>query len=415
MPAYSGGVGQNATGGALDPRFDVEQRFRGGGDSPGFGYDPWGHRIFSQIGTASGELWFYGGDGRKLDTYQWAIDSNNVLYATEHGITRYMAGKLMEDNGVFMASDRLGSVRAISTSNALISYFPWGEERPQPNGTTTPDGMVKFGGYYRDHPGQNYAGARYYNEGGGYFTSPDPGGMATADSSDPNSWNRGSYVGGDPIDFVDPEGLFKCNPEVPGCTSKGTPRQPFCDLHPNMPTCQPGGHTAKPTGPKPPTPPPSGGGGYSGSGLTNAGLLPAALLNAYTALNHGDCAGIFGSPPANQPNLPPTAEGELTSLIINSDIAFQKITSGAVATTEVSDGQPTVTINTVIPGPGYANYWNQGSAYWNGVTILHELGHVLADLGWTGDQILDDSDSADLSRSNTNVIIANCAKYFRTQ
>jgi RHS repeat-associated protein len=211
MPYYSGGVGQNATGGALDPRFDVEQRFRGGGDSPGFGYDPWGHRIFSQIGTASGELWFYGGDGRKLDTYQWAIDSNNVLYATEHGITRYMAGRLMEDNGVFMATDRLGSTRAISTSNALISYFPWGEERPQSNGTTTPDGKVKFGGYYRDHPGQNYAGARYYNEGGGYFTSPDPAGLAAAEPSTPESWNRGAYVQGDPINYSDPSGLHRCN------------------------------------------------------------------------------------------------------------------------------------------------------------------------------------------------------------
>jgi RHS repeat-associated protein len=218
MPAYSGGVGQNATGGALDPRFDVEQRFRGGGDSPGFGYDPWGHRIFSQIGAASGELWFYGADGRKLDTYQWAIDSNNVLYATEHGITRYMAGRLMEDNGVFMASDRLGSVRAISTSNALISYFPWGEERPQPNGATTPDGMVKFSGYYRDHPGQNYAGARYYNEGGGYFTSPDPAGLAASAPGNPASWNRGAFVLGDPINLRDFTGR---EPENPECTWDG--------------------------------------------------------------------------------------------------------------------------------------------------------------------------------------------------
>ena len=40
----------------------------------------------------------------------------------------------------------------------------------------------------------------------GRFRSPDPGGLGTADPSDPQSWNRYAYVGGDPINFNDPTG-----------------------------------------------------------------------------------------------------------------------------------------------------------------------------------------------------------------
>jgi RHS repeat-associated protein len=75
--------------------------------------------------------------------------------------------------------DRLGSVRG--DSNGLsTSYFPWGEER----GAGTADNRTKFGSYYRDMPGQDYAMARYYSASTGSFWSPDPG-ITTAYSPNP--------------------------------------------------------------------------------------------------------------------------------------------------------------------------------------------------------------------------------------
>jgi RHS repeat-associated protein len=88
--------------------------------------------------------------------------------------------------------------------NGAIAYYPWGEER-----TSTPDGTDKFGTYFRDISvagvGEDYANARYYNSNFGRFWSPDPGGNAHA--NDPQSWNRYSYVGSDPVNRSDPSGL----------------------------------------------------------------------------------------------------------------------------------------------------------------------------------------------------------------
>ena len=81
------------------------------------------------------------------------------------------------------------------------SYFPYGEER-----TGTGDGREKFGTYFRDGAGQDYADQRYYTATKGRFWSPDPGGVGTANGSDPGSWNRYGYVQGDPINFQDPGG-----------------------------------------------------------------------------------------------------------------------------------------------------------------------------------------------------------------
>ena len=73
---------------------------------------------------------------------------------------------------------------------------------------------IKFAGYYRDQPGQDYANARYYSATTGGFWSPDPGGMKTADPTSPNNWNRYAYVSGDPINFRDPFGMVQCKSDV---------------------------------------------------------------------------------------------------------------------------------------------------------------------------------------------------------
>lgn len=67
----------------------------------------------------------------------------------------------------------------------------------------------KFTGYERDAgSGLDYAQARMYGSEWGRFLSPDPAGLASANAYSPQSLNRYSYVGGDPVNRVDPSGLL---------------------------------------------------------------------------------------------------------------------------------------------------------------------------------------------------------------
>jgi RHS repeat-associated protein len=135
----------------------------------------------------------YSTDGNQTPGCSPSNDQHNV----------YFGSKLIEANWALVVTDRLGNVRARSGGNGytLMSYFPYGEER-----TVTPDGVDKFGTYFRDGPGQDYAQQRYYSNETGRFWSVDPGGMATADASTPTSLNRYAYVNGDPVNYGDPSG-----------------------------------------------------------------------------------------------------------------------------------------------------------------------------------------------------------------
>jgi RHS repeat-associated protein len=119
---------------------------------------------------------------------------------------------------------------------AAIAYYPWGEERPQSDGTLTPDATDKFATYFRDGFGQDYANARYYNSNLGRFWSPDPIGVKAVDSKNPTSWNLYAYVNGDPVNFKDPQGLFL--PANPSNESDDSPPDfNVCMIYPYYPGC----------------------------------------------------------------------------------------------------------------------------------------------------------------------------------
>jgi hypothetical protein len=95
----------------------------------------------------------------------------------------------------------------------------------------TADGTDKFGTYFRDGSGQDYAHSRYYNSNTGRFLSPDRAadsasgaalalgagtslqapadqpGTGSADPNNPVSWNRYAYALDDPTNQVDPTGF----------------------------------------------------------------------------------------------------------------------------------------------------------------------------------------------------------------
>jgi RHS repeat-associated protein len=67
--------------------------------------------------------------------------------------------------------------------------------------------MAKFTGKERDsETGLDYFGARYYGNSMGRWISPDPL-MASAHSSDPQSWNRYVYTFNNPLRYIDPDGM----------------------------------------------------------------------------------------------------------------------------------------------------------------------------------------------------------------
>ncbi|MGH7745671.1 MAG: RHS repeat domain-containing protein, partial [Candidatus Dormibacteria bacterium] len=106
-------------------------------------------------------------------------------------------------------SDWLGSSRFASTpSRAMYSdgaYAPFGEPYAQ-TGTANPS----FTGMNQDTvPALYDFPAREYGIQG-RWPSPDPAGLAAADPTDPQSWNRYAYVLGIPEALVDPLGL--CSP-----------------------------------------------------------------------------------------------------------------------------------------------------------------------------------------------------------
>jgi RHS repeat-associated protein len=180
--------------------WDIENRMT----SNGAVYDPWGKRV--GVGT---QVYFYSLSGQRL--------------TGPNGVNRYFGGKLLQSNGVGVATDRLGSVRANGNGERMV-YTAYGTER-----TSTADGREKFGTYFRDGVGLDYADQRYYGDSG-RFLSPDPGGVRTADATDPESWNRYGYANGDPVNRRDRHGraasIIWNQPTAQECTAD--PDDPQC-------------------------------------------------------------------------------------------------------------------------------------------------------------------------------------------
>jgi RHS repeat-associated protein len=180
-----------------------------------YGNDPSGRRVMKLTNPDPNnyegednplwEFYFYTINGQRLVT----IDCNNANAQYQPncwpvGENTYFGRRMLVSNGVYVVTDRLGTVRA-NTQGESFAYYPFGEER-----TSTVDGRDKFATYFRDTVGLDYAEQRYYGAGTGSFSTPDPGGIKTANSGNPASWNRYAYTLGDPINMFDPTGTYPC-------------------------------------------------------------------------------------------------------------------------------------------------------------------------------------------------------------
>jgi RHS repeat-associated protein len=120
-------------------------------------------------------------------------------------------------------TDRLGSTRVTETIQQFgggwttRNYYPFGEEI----GSTAND-QYKFASTYRDSAtGLDYAINRYYASSTGRFLNPDPY-KASGGAASPQSWNRYAYVVNDPVNHLDPTGLFYSTAQLLNSFGYGT-------------------------------------------------------------------------------------------------------------------------------------------------------------------------------------------------
>jgi len=131
----------------------------------------------------------------------------------------------------YFSYDHLGSVRLVTDQNGLIvarhDYLPYGEEVSGYSGRTMTgfsvagtapnDATQKFTGQVRDQEsGMDYFNARYLTPVFGRFNSPDPQ-NAGASLLSSQSWNGYAYVGGNPLNSVDPSGMDPCTAQNNYC------------------------------------------------------------------------------------------------------------------------------------------------------------------------------------------------------
>jgi RHS repeat-associated protein len=166
-----------------------------------FVYDPSNRRVVqyeyvpetSQISSRSVTFWA-GSKRLSVCTYgpQYGYEGDPiVLKGCKNDL--YIGGRRVAPQ------DRLGS--DITNGRVLL---PYGEELT----TTSTSGNDRiFATYARDGWGLDYADQRYYRYGEARFMSADPY-LASGGVGDPSSWNRYAYVQGDPVNRVDPKGLF---------------------------------------------------------------------------------------------------------------------------------------------------------------------------------------------------------------
>jgi RHS repeat-associated protein len=125
---------------------------------------------------------------------------------------------------VYGHSDWQGSIRLNSTPSRTVNsdavFAPFGEVYNSP--TTSWYKYAGLGSYLTSNLWD--ADYRHYQADQGRWLSPDPAGLAAVDPSNPQSWNRYSYVTNNPMNYIDPLGLREDMPgQCPQVSIDGNP------------------------------------------------------------------------------------------------------------------------------------------------------------------------------------------------
>ena len=220
--AFYDANGNMTSGAGVTMAYDVANRVASASPTSGgteyYGYSADNKRVWRLKADGVTEEWtLYGARGERLGVYQWGgltehFDGNGNWTGDTASFTTlrtsvWFDGRLVQENGNWTMTDRLGTNRA-----GGARFLPYGEET-----SSTANDRTKFGTYNRDgFTGLDYADQRYYASTYGRFNMADPY-QASAGPSDPGSWNRYAYVGGDPVNRLDPHGRDWCFTDSQSC------------------------------------------------------------------------------------------------------------------------------------------------------------------------------------------------------
>ncbi len=351
-----------------------------------YGYAGDNRRVWKKDTSGQEWIYLYGAYGEKMGEYHlepWAlgVTLGEVRKAVE------FAGYRLWKGGAIQGWEQAAPV------SPEESGYPYGEGKSQGYAT-----------YETDGTGLDYAWNRYYHSTYGRFTSADPY-VSPRAMTNPQGWNRYPYVEGDPVNFVDPQGLFVC-------TAGDAENGPFC----------PSSGAIRNDG--------GGDSSYAAEGkvpwardrqeamrakkaalaLAQSYLADAASL-AKKAITDPDCFGLFGSRADGTPAAQ-VLSGMLTGaaygnieFIYNPNDIFVATTRPAVSPRNLLGVTSTVTKINAREGNGY---WNKGDSAENANTILHELGHVLRFLGFRGGDFVQSDGDRDVNLKNSALITEKC-------
>jgi RHS repeat-associated protein len=190
------------------------------GTSSTYGYD--GNGMRARV-TDNGAATFYV-HSTGLGQSAMEVTSAGVQRAYVYSGSKMVAMQATDGQFYWLHTNHLGSARAMTDASGNLTYrgrfAPYGEAISEwsSSGNTNLN-KKKFTGYERDTAtGLDYANARMYNNGRGRFMQPDPFdtvncgrkymSFVSDTESAPHNLNRYTYVFNDPMNFVDPSGLY---------------------------------------------------------------------------------------------------------------------------------------------------------------------------------------------------------------
>ena len=281
-------------------------------------------------------------------------------------------------NNTGATTDRLGSIRAMDNGERY-SYYPYGESH------TATGGNAQFAGL--ESP------VRTYDPNTARFNRPDPLGMRAVVMGDPGSWNRFAYAGGDPVNYNDPDGTNRVDPDTP-------PPPNYAYMMGILPVWNGEYYTNVVLWTPVALPSNQSGTGTVGGGtsspntpLSNWDFMAAALAQALKDLAKPGCGdAVFAGGIANGHD-PAQVLQAIAGGTAYGSISFKDLGEGVGAQENARFRLPlqskkvSITINSYSDPGGV--YWNDGNAGVNAITLLHELGHAFNDLFGSGSSTIE--------------------------
>jgi RHS repeat-associated protein len=189
----------------------------------GFAYDANGRQVKATRASVPDAWTVYDASGNRVatkinDVWQYMVYDAFGKLVAEYGVASEGLGGVK-----YLQQDWQGSVRTTTNSNGFVvgrtDHQAFGNDVGYGVGQRSVEqgysvGKVARQGYglteRDDATGLDHTWFRKNENQAGRWTSPDPY-NGSMNLGDPQSFNRYSYVGSDPVNFVDPNGLMECS------------------------------------------------------------------------------------------------------------------------------------------------------------------------------------------------------------